>query len=255
MGILPGPRSKDNDIAAGNVSISSMSIASQARRFPLVDLHRGFAVILMIIYHSFYDLTMISALPYHFMFTTPMVALQRITMNSFIFCVGVSMALAHQREFRYKAFMKRELQLLACAALVSLATYIAFPPNWVFFGILHFMALASILILPFARLPWLALPIALALLVPYFGWGYALPWFKLNPMPFDYVPLFPWLGFAFLGIFAYRIGWHRLVSKEDALPWLQFLGRHSLLIYLLHQPLLLGIFYLSAPLWRSALAP
>ncbi|MGE0195007.1 MAG: heparan-alpha-glucosaminide N-acetyltransferase, partial [Methylocystis sp.] len=190
---------------------------------------------------------------------------------AFLFIAGVALVLAHRRHMRWPAFWRRLALVVAAAALVSAGTYVAFPKAFVFFGILHCIAVASLIAVPFLLAPW---PVALAggafflaggefLASPAFNADW-LQWIGLStsePMTQDWRPLFPWAGALLLGVAAGKLALavygERAEARADPAPtrgartWLPFLGRHSLLIYLAHQPalfaLLLGLAILAPP--------
>jgi uncharacterized membrane protein len=149
----------------------------------------------------------------------------------------------------------------AAAAAITVATYFAFPQSYIFFGILHCIALSSVLALPFLRLPWWAVggAAAIVLAAPH-GLASesfdapALLWVGLGtrvPPTNDYVPIFPWFSFVLVGVVAGRI----LLARRETMGlavWrsrdrfsglLIWAGRKSLPIYLTHQIILLGILY------------
>lgn len=149
----------------------------------------------------------------------------------------------------------------SAAAAISLATWIAVPGGFIFFGILHQIALASVLGLAFLRLPAaLTLLVAAAVVAaPHFLRSSifdhpALWWVGLstqNPRSNDYVPLFPWFGAVLFGMTAARLsdaaGLFRHMAAYSPGIWskpLQMAGRHSLAVYLVHQPLLIGALWL-----------
>jgi uncharacterized membrane protein len=158
---------------------------------------------------------------------------------------------------RLRNYLPRLGYIAAGAALISLSSYLMFGPRWIFFGVLHFVAVASIVGLAFVRRPWLALPVGIGLILldglfshAFFDQS-ALQWLGLmtyKPPTEDYVPLIPWFGVVLIGIFA----GHWLLRHQAARPlvhgWsgssparlLAFAGRHSLIIYMLHQPVLIG---------------
>lgn len=216
-------------------------------RYPFLDFLRGFAVFHMIIFHIIYDMSFLGVLSTNVALNPIFMGYGKAIMFSFLFCAGLSLALVHQKGIRWHAFLKREAKLIGAAALVTIGTYIAFPDQFVFFGILHCMAVCSLAALAIILLPkWPALIINtslfLALIVPYYGWGFHLPWFDLpNVVSMDYVSPFPWSGLFFLGIAAYHVKIHKFAQNKAWVPKIKWLGKHSLVIYLLHQPLIIGI--------------
>lgn len=181
--------------------------------------------------------------------------------TSFLFLVGISLVLAHGHGIRWPSFWKRFAQVAGAAALISAATWFV-PGGFIFFGILHGIALFSLIGLVFLTLPW---PIIIAAAAGVFAIKqgvsheiFALPglwWVGLAPVAppaNDYVPLFPWLAPVLVGIavailMGKRDFWQRLAGINLPAPLqrpLAFLGRHSLIFYLVHQPILIGMVYL-----------
>jgi uncharacterized membrane protein len=137
-----------------------------------------------------------------------------------------------------------------------------FPKSFIYFGVLHGIALMLIVVrltAPWGRWLWLAGAIAIAL-KPLAAWahmqwplleflnGPAWNWLGLisrKPVTEDYVPLFPWLGAMWWGVAAgqwllsRRTAWVRTAMPPAAAP-LAWLGRWSLSWYMLHQPVLIG---------------
>ncbi len=196
----------------------------------------------------------------------------RAIASSFLFLVGVSLHLAHGRGIRWTPFLKRFAMVAAAAAAISAATWLAVPGGFIFFGILHQIALASVLGLAFLRLP--ALPtFAAAVLVaaaPQFLRSEifdhpALWWVGLSsvhPRSNDYVPLFPWFAAVLCGIAAGRLAeagglFRRMagISLSGATRPLRWAGRHSLGVYLVHQPVLIGCLWLFSQFAPAAQAP
>lgn len=230
-------------------------------RLAVVDVARGVAIVLMFAFHFCFDLNYFGLAQFD-IYHAPFWRYARATIVTlFLLVAGVSLVLAHAGGIRWPAVRRRTLQLVAAAVLVSAGSYLLFPRSYIFFGVLHFIALASLLALPFVRLHWLALFAGVGLL--WVGLGYSSPvfdqpllnWFGLmtyKPITEDYVPLLPWFGVVLLGIF---IGsWLRHAScapvrwQGAGWPWsaLGWAGRHSLPLYLLHQPLFFALLYLIA---------
>jgi uncharacterized membrane protein len=239
----------------------------KAPRFWEIDALRGLAVIAMIAYHSFFCANYIglSALsPYHgFLGISPL-----FIAATFLFVSGLSMrasrdsAIARGEAPGFKRQARRSLLIGAGALVITLVTFFAAGlESFVAFGILHCVALAGIILYPFLGRRWLNLCIGLPLIVagflflhgrefPRFAWWFFILGFRPEGYyPLDFVPLIPWLGFSFLGIFAasflYKDGrrafsWPFGGTSPQA-RFLSFLGRSSLIIYVVHIPLILGI--------------
>ncbi len=236
---------------------------SQKTRFWEVDLLRGLAVVMMIVFHLFYDLNYFGIyrvdISSGFWFYFP-----RITAGLFILLVGVSLALSYSRtemqgrkDRIFIKLLKRGLWIFSLGMVVTVVTYLFVEERFIVFGILHFIGVSIILSYPFLRLKALnlglgAAAIGLGLYLQGLSFPYPwLLWLGLAPDGFytlDYIPLFPWFGVVLLGIFlgsSLYGGYQRKFILSDlsglALPGaLCLLGRNSLLIYLIHQPLIIA---------------
>ena len=204
-------------------------------RFSLVDQLRALAITLMIIFHLFYDLNLFGLVKIDFQNDTFWFLLPRIIVFLFLFCVGISLAISHSQRIQWRKFTFRLLKISFFAILISFFTYLCFRANWVYFGTLHCIAVCSLLALPLAKHPKTACLLGILLLI----FGQNLPWIKLPHTSMDYIPIFPWLGVVLLGIVAFHLRLHKVGRKENRI--ISFLGRHSLVIYLLHQPILYGL--------------
>ena len=225
-------------------------------RIEALDAARGLALLAMTIFHLAWDLAFFGYVSADDLRTSGWVLFARSIATSFLFLVGMGLVLAHGRGIRWRAFGVRLAQIVAGAAAVSLATYLVMPGGFIFFGILHAIALFSVLALPFARWPWWAaalvglvvLVIGNAVTHPLFATPWTW-WAGLSPSPpvsNDYVPLFPFLAPVLFGVAAAHVAtargwWERLRATLDRSGGFGFLGRHSLAYYLLHQPVLLGL--------------
>lgn len=165
--------------------------------------------------------------------------------------------LAHRDGVRWRGFWRRFVILAVAALAITAVTYQVVPDAYIFFGILHAIAVFSLLGLAFLRLPWwvcgLAAIGAIAMkwaASPAFNWP-PIVWLGLSdPLPVsnDFEPLFPWFGAVLLGMaiaktgFIDWLGWWRGSGPiSRALRWA---GRYSLVIYLSHQVVLIGALYL-----------
>jgi uncharacterized membrane protein len=244
---------------------SAAAPASPARRLPLIDAARGIAVIAMVIYHFSWDLRFFGYITADVETELGWRMFARSIAGTFLFLVGVSLVLATQRGFNLRAFLKRLGVIVTAAAAITVVTWFVFGDTFIFFGMLHHIALASVLGLAFLRIPvWLVVTAAIACLVapsllagPAFDSPW-LVWLGLQsefPRTNDFVPLLPWFGVVLAGIAAARL-WPLHESARlslqhlgDRTPWqLLWLGRHSLIIYLLHQPVLFGCVYIASQL-------
>ncbi|MEM8701927.1 MAG: heparan-alpha-glucosaminide N-acetyltransferase [Pseudomonadota bacterium] len=236
------------------------------KRLAVLDVARGLAVIAMVIYHFSWDLYWFGFVDWPVAQGTGWKTFAGLIAGSFLLLAGVSLDLAHHETLRWPSFWRRFVMIAAAAAGVTLVTYFTFGSSFVRFGILHSIAAASIVSLPFIGRPyWIALVAAAFLLTlplwassPAFD-GQLWLWTGLGTPDFgsvDYVPIAPWAGvtlagLALSGVFREWATWDRLgrVScSGTAGRSMRFLGRHSLAIYLIHQPVLYGLVWLAASL-------
>jgi uncharacterized membrane protein len=242
------------------------------QRFAIVDIARGVAIIAMMAYHLCWDLSYFRFIAADVGYDPQWVMIARTILAVFMFLVGIGLVLGHGNGIRWRSFWRRWVFVVLGALAITVATYIAFPQTFVYFGVLHAIALFSLLGLAFVRTPlWLPIVVAVAVIaLPFFYSDplfneKALSWIGLwqEPPPTnDLVMVFPWFGVVLLGIIATRrvlaSGWSaRLatIAPKGRLPrLLAFLGRWSLLIYLVHQPLLLGLIYPAASVMQPQVA-
>jgi uncharacterized membrane protein len=233
--------------------------AQAAPRLVALDLARTLAIICMVVFHFTFDLALFGHIPADTLSQPFWHFFPRMVAGSFLFLSGVSLWMAHGNGIHWGAFWRRFGKLAAAACLVTLASLWFVPGGPIWFGILHAIAATSLLGLLALRLPW---PVTLAVAAAIFaiGWAWRSPAFDplwlvwtgladARPAMGDYVPLFPWAAPALAGIAcarAFRIDRWPGVVPSRAAHLLAFPGRHSLLIYLVHQPILVGLFNLHA---------
>lgn len=227
-----------------------------------IDHARTVALVGMVAFHFVFDFSNFAILPVGLARTPFWWTFARVVASSFIFIAGVSLFLAHGRAWQPRKFLRRLAVLVAAAAGVSGATYLADPAGFVYFGILHSIAMSSVIGLAFLRAPaavTLAAALGAAVLPRYLVGGIfdhpLLVWTGLatqNPPSMDYVPTFPWLapflaGLAFAQATRGTGLWRGATADPGPLARaLAWPGRHSLSLYLLHQPILFGLAYLIA---------
>lgn len=251
---------------------------STNRRIWEVDAWRGVAITTMVIYHFMWDLRAFAglnvALQQGFWFY-----FQRFTATSFILLVGISLVISYNRARQQKGgldglywkFFQRGLKILGIGMIITviIALANAFMPGFqgrIDFGVLHFIGTAIIIAYPFLRFRWLNLLFAAV----FFAASYAIKevpvdtlafvWLGFEPPNYyylDYFPLVHWFSVILIGIFIgntlYANG-ERQFSLPDLSSFfpinvLQFLGRRSLLIYAIHQPILLVLLGVGMMVW------
>lgn len=230
---------------------------SETGRFWEVDAARGVAIVMMAVYHTAYDLDAFGG--FSIASTTGLWArFADLTASSFLFLVGVSLAISAARSRRRSGFGKyllRGLRILGYGMLLTLV-FLVFGMGYVFFGILHLIGISIILAYPLLRYRYLNLFLGVLILVAGFyimrlGVYSESPWLlpfgvvpEGLPMP-DYRPLLPWFGMVLIGLFAGNSiygGGKKLVEVEAPfiIGPLLFLGRNSLAVYLVHQPVIIA---------------
>ena len=230
-------------------------------RVDAVDCARGLALVGMAVYHLSWDLADFRLAPPWLPFTPEMRLFSHIVASAFLALVGVSLALAHRKRLNLRAFWRRFMIVAGAAALVTAGSFVFAPSEPITFGILHCIAAASLLAAPFVNAPaWASLAMGFAAIAaPWLGrstlfdpaW---LLWLGLGealPNTLDWRPLLPWAGVVFLGLGIARLpGFiERLTSpsrwRAGSAPSraICFAGRHSLPIYLIHQPILIGLLW------------
>ena len=229
-----------------------------SNRIVTLDILRGTAVWFMILYHFVWDLNDFGFIELE-LFSNPIWFLARtVILSIFLFVAGISMVLAHENGHNWRAFWRRWIGITGGAVLISLGTLLVMPQVYVFFGVLHCIAVASFIALPFLKTNFF-ITFMIAVLFcflpslasdPFFNRDW-LQWIGLVTSPphsIDYVPIFPWAGIVLLGVACCR--WQRTIGfmpisnwcpKNNVFKITQWVGQHSLVVYILHQPALIGI--------------
>lgn len=218
-------------------------------RYWQIDFARGTAVILMLIFHLFFDASYFQKIELDgvFWYVFP-----RLIGGMFIFISGFTLGHLY-REFGYKArkSLQRCAKFTSIAIVITVATIMFDPEKFVVFGIIHFFAVASLLSVLFVKKDRLCLVLGFILII--FGFYiqqfrfpfWHLLWLGMIPEGFrtlDYYPLLPWLGVLLLGIyFGKKV---KLKPSEYKGGIVSILGRHSLAIYLLQHPIIVILLHL-----------
>jgi uncharacterized membrane protein len=230
---------------------------SRRARFDRLDALRGAAMLWMTGFHACFDLNLQGLIGRQNFYQDPFWTVQRMLILSlFLACAGAGQAVAQRQGVPWPRFWRRWSQVLLCAAAVSLGSWWMFGPRWISFGVLHALALMTLLarLLAVRGAPWL-IALALACLLLPLGWSHEVfdsrwtDWIGLvthKPPTEDYVPLLPWFGVLLGGLLAMHQAlrrWPAVVSGALPRPLrpLALLGRWSLTYYMLHQPVLLGL--------------
>jgi len=234
---------------------------AEARQKPLkqarlweIDAARGIAVLMMIAFHFLFDLS------YFRGFSIAVdsgfwLVFARVTLAMFLLLVGISLSLSHARNRRTTShYLKRGMKIFCYGLAITAITLAAFPQSAIWFGVLHCIGVSIILAIPLLQYRRLNLLLGLAFIIAgsclaafTFGFPWLL-WLGFQPAAFytfDYVPLLPWFGVVLVGLFLGKVLCaNRKQKQRKQLPYtgqLCWLGRHSLLIYLIHQPILVGL--------------
>lgn len=231
-------------------------------RFDTIDALRGAAIVWMTAFHFSFDLNYFGWIHQNF-YVDPFWTRQRVMIVSlFLFCAGMGQAVAVAQGQTWQRFWRRWAQIAGCAVLVTAGSALMFPRSFIYFGVLHGIAVMLIIVrltAGWGRWLWLAGALAIAshfaargLHAAYPGleflngraWNW-LGWIGRLPVTEDYVPVFPWLGVMWWGMAAGQ--WllrHRPEVLQAPTPRatapLAWMGRWSLTWYMLHQPVMIG---------------
>lgn len=211
-----------------------------------IDGLRTFALLGMILYHILFDLQFFYGKDVN-LFGNFWQGFRIIIAGAFIFLSGYSLTLS-------KNPLRQGIILLMISFVVSAVTFWYLPGQGVYFGILHLLGVGYLLgALLFCHLPiWINGLIGIvAFFLSFFTNQFSICLLPLGGgseylYMVDYFPLFPWIMPFLFGLIAGRKKWlaKYVYSPSSNMYLLFWPGRNSLLIYLLHQPILLGIFYL-----------
>jgi uncharacterized membrane protein len=239
----------------------------RAERFWEIDFLRGAAIIMMVAFHIAFDFSFLGILSLP-VFSLPWRLFAYATASLFILLSGISFTISYSRSRRslygtalYSKYLFRGALIIGGGMIITIATLVFLSSGYIIYGVLHFLGTMSILSPLLAKLGRLKIPAALLAIAA--GWmisgttgpAYLLP-LGITPAgfgSFDYVPMLPWSGMFLIGMaagdFLYPNAIRRIRIPESAAKnafarFMAFLGRNSLVIYLIHQPVILFTAYL-----------
>lgn len=253
----------------------STDIKKENKRICMLDELRGVAIIAMVIYHTLVSMALIYNLEFSYDIFLKAQKLQPLIPITFITLCGISCSLS-------KSNLKRGVRIFAIAMIVTLVTFLFMPQMVIVFGILHFLGLALIIYslikkhmdkikisvgiivslllyiitysipygyIGFKSLLYFDLPSQLYSVYPLFILGLPTPDFYSG----DYFPIVPHIFLFFTGIFIGKLlkekGAPKLMYKKLCPP-LDFIGKYSLVIYVAHQPVIIGVLYLLVEVFK-----
>ena len=254
--------------AAGTTTEADIpKTAASRQRFWEVDTMRGVAIVTMVHFHLMWSLWYFGVTPHINWWTGFWKYYQRSIACSFLILAGVSLTLSYQAAVQrrgssaglFPKFLKRGLKVFGWGMVFSLVVW-AIGIGYVHFGVLHLIGFSIVAAYPLLRYRWpnfflwLAFFIAgyflqdVTVTVPWFAW---LGFEPANFAPLDRFPVIPWFGVVLLGVF-FGNTFYGPQDRRFYLPdwgdfapfrFLQFLGRHSLIIYLIHQPIIFATLF------------
>ena len=231
-----------------------------ASRFREIDATRGIAILMMVLFHTVFDLNFFMILPVNIS-TGFWRWFAMATASLFLLVVGISLVVSRARSAAKlsgfaltKKFLFRGAGIFALGLLVTLATWLYLHEGFILFGILHLIGVSVILSVLFFRFGKYNILLGLLFIAGGFFIGtlqgpvWLLP-LGIYPSSFtsvDYTPLIPWFGVVLAGLgvgeFLYSGGVRQFTVPhlpDRIVQPLSFLGRYSLVIYLVHQPIII----------------
>jgi uncharacterized membrane protein len=236
-------------------------------RFWEIDFIRGFAIILMIIFHILYDLNYFKITDYP-LYSGILLYLARLSAAIFVLLVGVSLSISYSKVkniltankiiFKY---IKRGCKTIFLGIIISIISWFYIPKGFVIFGILHFIGTSIILSLVFLRYKLFNVIFGIIIIILglyirtlSFDFNFLIPlgFIQDNYWSIDHFPLLPWFGVLLIGISIGNMIYPNKIRKFEIIDRSNnmlvksfcFLGRNSLIIYFLHQPIIIGLIYI-----------
>ena len=228
-------------------------------RFWEIDLIRGISIILMVIIHFIQDLNYFGIIHYK-LWLGPFDYLSKTVASIFFLLVGISLIISNNKLKAKNRLIIRGVKLIGLAMIITIVSIFVIPERFVVFGVLHCIGVSIILssFLVNKRVSPLIIGIIVILIGFLLRFYITVDYIWLIPLgalppeyySIDFFPLFPWLGLVLVGIslghYLYPEGKRRFDIREEngIIINISFLGRHSIHIYFLHQPILVSIIFL-----------
>ncbi|NLW48035.1 MAG: DUF1624 domain-containing protein [Firmicutes bacterium] len=233
------------------------------QRYWELDFLRGIAIVLMVVYHGLVDYSFVTGSPF---LITGIINLlwQDGTVILFLLLFGIGTVLStskhsSQPKIVFKKTIRKSSLLFLWGMIITAITFIFIRKEYVVFGIMHLLGTCTLLQYPLRKLKYLNLILGMIVIILgnylsgcRFGFTFLI-WLGFIPKggfsSVDYFPILPWYGYILIGVFLgntlYPNGVSRLRIKDYSgfriIKFLTFLGRHSLKIYLIHQPLFFAL--------------
>lgn len=239
-----------------------------SKRYYLLDSLRGLMIINMIVYHAIWDMVYIFDIKMPW-FESDMAYIWQ--QNSWIFFILSGFCWPMGRRT-----LKRALQVIGASIIISVVTIIFMPENAVLFGVLSAIGTCMLVIIPLDKVfrkinPYVGLIVCFGLFIitrninsgtlGFEEWkilslpkawyaNYFTAYLGFPPIDFsssDYFSVIPWLFLYQTGYFLYGIfknkEWLKYLTYPRIKP-LEWIGRNSLIIYMIHQPVVYAALYL-----------
>lgn len=238
-------------------------------RFLLLDIVRGGAVVLMVLYHFLFDLDYFTGSAFTSNLLIALIG--KISLMTFLLLVGVSAVFRYRRFAEaglplariWQRFGLRGAKIFGFGMVITVVSYLLDSSSYIRFGVLHLIGVSLFVLPMFVKSRTGAIVATLVSLTlgaifsiyrvgdPYYVWLGLMP---LEFVSLDYVPIFPYFGIVSLGVIIgsgiyidYKKGAFHSSPKLACLAPIQWIGRHSLAIYLIHQPIIIAS--INAVLW------
>lgn len=260
-----------------NLNLTPKTTYIKNKRLNLIDEIRGIATVLMVVYHLFYSANFLFHLEWGRRAYLASVPVEPFIAITFIFLSGFCCHISHNN-------LVRGIRLFIIAIAITLLTVFFTPGNEIYFGILHFLSISMIIYAIIKRsidkIPAMYLPVCAAtcFVLYLILWGVPHKYLGINFLRLrqtlpeslytnyytaflgfpqqkffsaDYFPLLPNICLFFSGVFLghlSRLKGYPNFIKPLRIRSLAFIGRHSLLIYIIHQPLIITVLYLTTML-------